>query len=162
MLDSLLEGLKGQVASTIAEKTGLDLGQAEKALPVAKESIVDGITSAVAGGNVSGILDMLKGATGGEAGLAGLGENLVYKSIAGNFISKATAALGIPESMASTVSGLALPMIMNKIGGAAQAAGDTDEIDQSSVMSAMGLDTGGLMGKAASLLGGGGLKNLFG
>ena len=162
MLDSILDGIKGQVASTIAEKTGLDLGQAEKAVPVAKDSIVEGITSAVAGGNVSGILDMLKGATGGGDGVAGLAQNMVYKSIAGNFINKATSALGIPESMASTVSGFALPMIMDKIGGAAQAEGDTDEIDQSSVMSAMGLDAGGLMGKAADLLGGGGLKNLFG
>lgn len=161
MLDSLLDGLKGQVASTIAEKTGLDLGQAEKTIPVAKDSIVDGVMGAVSGGNVDGILDMLKGAVGGGSG-GGLMENLVYKSIAGNFINKATSALGIPESMASTVSSLALPMILNKIGGAAQEAGDTDEIDQSSVMSALGLDTGGLMNKAKDLLGGGGLGNLLG
>ena len=38
--------------------------------------------------------------------------------------------------------------------GAAQAAGDTDEIDQSSVMDALGLDGGSLLSKAAgSILG---------
>ncbi|PHI19573.1 hypothetical protein CEQ90_11910 [Lewinellaceae bacterium SD302] len=162
MLDALLDGLKGQVTSTIAEKTGLDLGQAEKALPVAKDSIVDGVMGAVSGGNVGGVLDMLKGATGGGEGVSGLMQNMVYKSIAGNFINKATSALGIPESMATTVSSLALPMILNKIGGAAQEAGDTDEIDQGSVMSALGLDAGGLMGKAKDLLGGGGLGSLLG
>lgn len=154
MLDSILDGLKGQVATTLVEKTGLDLGQAEQAIPVAKESITDGLTSAISGGNVGGILDMLKGATGGDAG--GLMQNMVYKGIAGNFISKATSALGISEGVATSVSSLALPMILNKIGGAAQQAGDTDEIDQSSVMSALGLDAGGLMGKAKDLLGGGG------
>ena len=123
-------------------------------------------TSAIAGGNVSGILDMLKGAVGGGSsaggGLAGMAQNMVYKSIAGNFISKATSQLGLSEGVASSVSGLALPMIMEKIGGAAVAAGDTDEIDEGSVMSAMGLDAGGLMGKAKDLLGGSGLGNLFG
>ena len=157
MLDSLLDGIKGQVMSTLAEKTGLDAGQAEQALPLAKDSITDGLTSAISGGNVGGILDMLKGATGGGGGggAAGLMQNMVYKGIAGNFISKLTSKLGVPESMASTVSSLALPMILSKIGGAAQAEGDTDEIDQSSVMSALGLDAGGLLGKAGDLLGGG-------
>lgn len=159
MLDSLLDGLKGQVASTIAEKTGLDLGQAEQAIPVAKDSIVDGVMGAVGGGNVSGVLDMLKGAVGGGGG--GLVENMVYKSIAGNFINKATSSLGLSDDMASSISGLALPMILSKVGGAAQEAGDTDEIDQSSVMSALGLDAGGLMNKAKDLLGGG-LGSLLG
>lgn len=167
MLDSILSGLKGQLTSTLTEKTGLDLGIAEKVLPVAQESVTEGVTSAIAGGNVSGILDMLKGAVGGGStaggnGLAGLAQNMVYKSIAGNFISKATAQLGLSESVAGSVSGLALPMIMDKIGGAAQAAGDTDEIDESSVMSAMGLDSGGLLDKAKGLLSGSGLGKIFG
>ncbi|MEL6275020.1 MAG: DUF937 domain-containing protein, partial [Bacteroidota bacterium] len=161
MLDSLLDSIKGQVTSTIAEQTGLDMGQAEKTIPVAKNSIIDGVKSAVMGGNAGGVLDMLKGAVSG-GGVAELAQNMVYKNIADNFISQATSAIGLPESMASTVSNLALPSILNKIGGAAQAAGDTDEIDESSVMSAMGLDAGGLLGKAKDLLGGKGLGNIFG
>jgi len=39
MLDSLLDGMKGQVASAIAEKAGIDMGQAEQAVPLAGESI---------------------------------------------------------------------------------------------------------------------------
>ena len=154
MLDSIMDGLKGQLTSTIAEKTGLDLGQAEQAVPVAKDSISEGITSAISGGNVSGILGMLQGAAGGDA--AGLVQNTVYKGIAGNFINGLVSKLGIPESMASTVSSVALPFIMSKIGNQAKAEGDTDDIDQSSVMSALGLDAGGLLGKAGDLLGGGG------
>lgn len=158
MLDSIIDGIKGQVVSTITEKTGLDAGQAEQTIPLAKESITEGITSAVSGGNVGGILDMVKSATGGGDQGGGLLQNMVYKGIAGNFISKVTSSLGIPESMASTVSSLALPTIMNKLGGATQAAGDTDEIDQGSLMSVMGLDAGSLLGKAGDMLGGGDKK----
>ena len=146
MLDNILEGLKGQVANTLAEKAGISLGQAEAVVPMAKDSIMDGVMGAVSGGNVSGILDMLKSATGGAGG--GLMENAMYKGVADNFIGKITSKLGLSEGIASTISSMALPMIMEKIGGAAQAAGDTNEIDKSSVMSALGLDAGSLLSKA--------------
>lgn len=162
MLDALLDSVKGQVIGAIAEKTGLNVQQAEQAVPVAKDSISEGVTSAIAGGNVSGILDMLKGATG-SGGAGDLMQNMVYKGIAASFINKLTSAIGIPESMAQQVSSIALPMIMSKIGGAAKEAGDTDEIDKSSVMSALGLDAGSLIDKATGGLGKklGGLGGLF-
>lgn len=152
MLDSLLDGLKGQVANTIAEKTGINMGMAEQVVPTAKDSIMDGVMGAVKGGNINGVLGMLQSATGGESG--GLLQNALYQGIAGNLISNLTSKIGIPAGIADQVSGLALPAILSKIGGAAQAAGDTDEIDQASVMSAMGLDAGGLLGKLAGGLGG--------
>ncbi len=162
-----MDAVKGQVVSAIAEKTGLPLGQAEKALPLAQESVTEGITGALSGGNVDGLLGMLTSAVSGGSGGGGLLENVVYKGIAGNFISKVTSSLGLSEGVASTISSLALPMIMSKIGGATQAAGDTDGIDAGSMMSALGLDAGSLLGglagggeagdllgKAASMLGG--------
>ncbi|MEM9258158.1 MAG: hypothetical protein AAGA62_00850 [Bacteroidota bacterium] len=148
MLDSILDAVKGQVTSAITDKTGLDLGQAEKAIPLAGDSITDGITGALSGGNVDGILGMLKSATGDTSG-GGLLENVVYKGIAGNFINKATSSLGLSEGVAGTISSLALPMIMEKIGGATKAAGDTDGIDAGSMMSALGLDAGSLLGNLA-------------
>jgi len=55
-------------------------------------------------------------------------------------------------------------MIMNKIGGATQAAGDTDGIDAGSMMSALGIDSGGLLGGIADTfrlrLNGEGAKNV--
>lgn len=163
-----MDAVKGQVVSAIAEKTGLAAGQAEQTIPLAQESVTEGITSALSGGNVDGLLGMLTSAVGGGSGSGGgLLENVVYKGIAGNFINKVTSSLGLSEGVASTISSLALPMIMNKIGGATQAAGDTDGIDAGSMMSALGLDagsllgglagggqTGDLLGKAASMLGG--------
>lgn len=157
MLDSILSAVKGQAAAAIAEKTGLNLGQAEQALPLAGESVTEGITSAISGGNVEGIVGMLQSAVGGGEGGGGLVQNMVYKGIAGNFIQKATSALGLDEGIAGTISGIALPMIMSKLGGATQSAGDTDGIDAGSLMDTLGLDSGSLLkGAAGKLLGGGG------
>jgi hypothetical protein len=150
MLDSIIDLVKDQALSAITEKAGIDLGQAEKTLPLAQESITDGLMGAVSGGNVDGILDMLQSATGNGGG--GLLNNMLYKGIAGSFVSKATSALGLSDGVANTISSVVLPMIMEKIGGAAQAAGDTNDIDASSVMDALGLDAGSLLGQ----LGGGG------
>lgn len=156
-----MDAVKGQVVSAIAEKTGLQLGQAEQAIPLAQESVTEGIMGAITGGNVDGILGMLSSAVGGGGGNSGGGllQNMVYKGIAGNFISKATSSLGLSEGVASTISSLALPMIMSKIGSATQAAGDTDGIDAGSMMSALGLDAGSLLG---NLTGGGEAGDLLG
>lgn len=158
MLDSILDAVKGQVVSSIAEKTGLGASQAEQTIPLAGESITEGLMGAVTGGNMDGILGMLQGATGGGEG-GGLLNNMVFKGIAGNFIGKLTSQLGLDEGIAGTISSLALPMIMNKIGGAAQAHGDTDGIDEGSVLGALGLDAGSLLG---GLAGGGAAGDLLG
>lgn len=150
MLDSLLDGIKGQVVDTLKEKTGLDAGQAEQAVPLAKDSIMEGLTGAVSGGDLSGVLGMFSG--GGEGG-GGMMENMVYKGIATNFISKLTSQIGIPESMASTVSSFALPMIMDKIKGGA--SNDSGEVDQAGLMSMLGGGGGlvdGLKDQAADML----------
>lgn len=176
MLDSIIGAVKGQVVSAITEKTGLNVGQAEQAVPLAQESVTEGITNAISGGNVDGIVGMLQSAVGGGGGGGGLVQNMVYKSIAGNFIGKLTSKLGLGEGMAGTISSIALPMIMSKLGGATQAAGDTEGIDAGSMMSALGLDAGsllggggaaGMLGKAAGMLGkkdgdGGGLAGGLG
>lgn len=160
MLDSILDAVKGQVVSTIAEKTGLGASQAEQTIPLAGESITEGLMGAVTGGNMDGILGMLQGAVGGNAGgNAGLMSNPLVKGIAGNFIGKMTNSLGLDEGIAGTISSLAIPMIMSKIGGAAQAHGDTDGIDAESVMGALGLDAGDLL---SSLAGGGAAGDLLG
>ena len=158
MLDSLINAAKGQLVSHLTQQTGLQPEQAEQSVPLAKDSITEGLTSAVSGGNIGGILDMVRGASGsagaGAAGAGSLMQNTVYQGIAGNFINKLTSKLGIPASMAQTVSSYALPFLLSKLAGQTRAAGDTDDIDQGSLLSTLGLDAGGLLGKAGDLLGG--------
>ncbi|NJB86165.1 hypothetical protein GGR26_001933 [Lewinella marina] len=172
MLESIIDAVKGQVVSTLTQQTGLGAAQAEQAVPLAKESIHEGVTSAISGGNIGGILDMVKSASDGSAG-GGLMQNLVYQGIAGKMINKLTSRLGIPEAMAQKVSTIALPMILNKLAGKTREAGDSDGIDQGSLMSVLGLDAGSLLGGLSKgMLGGnkdgdksgglaGGLGNLF-
>lgn len=165
MLDSILDGLKGQVVDTIKEKTGLDAGQAEQAMPLAKESITSGIMGAVAGGNISDVVGMFSG--GGDSG-NGFMQNMVYQGIAKNFIGSLTSKLGVDAGIAETVSSSALPMILNKIKG--QAADADGNVDQNGLMNMFGGDAGNglvdnlkdqaadmLKGKAGDMLG-----NIFG
>jgi len=86
MLDSLLDGIKGQVASTLTEKTGLDMGQAEQAVPAAGESIKEGLMGAVSEGDVSGVMGMFSGGN--------MQESSIFQKIAGIFTGK-LGALGI-------------------------------------------------------------------
>ena len=155
MLDNIFDAVKGQVVNTITEKTGLDMGQAEQTVPVAKESITEGIMGAVTGGNVDGVLNMLRGATGGGGG--GMMQNMVYQGIASSFVSKLTSKLRIGEGIASKVSGFALPLLLGKLGSATQEAGDSDGIDASSLMSLVGGAGGaaGMLGKLGGMMGGG-------
>ncbi|MFK8102303.1 MAG: DUF937 domain-containing protein [Saprospiraceae bacterium] len=151
MLDNILGGLKDQVISAVAEKTGLNANQAGETIPVAKESIMSGLMGAVSGGNMSGILGMFSGGKGGFL------QNMVYQNIAGNFVSGITSKLGISSDMAQMVSATALPMIMEKIGG--KAADDSGNVTESGLMSALGMSGGGMgdmLGKAGDMLGGGG------
>ena len=192
MLDILLDGLKGQVAGAIAEKAGIEVGQAEKAIPLAGDSIKEGIMGAVSNGNAGDILSMfsslagdkqggiggaaslLSGLTGGGSGAGGMMNNMVLKSIASNYIGKLTGQLGLPSGIVDTISGMALPMIMEKIKGAS--SNDKGEIDHAGLLGNLGLDAGSLLSGGSDALKdqavdmlkdklgnlGGGLGKLFG
>ncbi len=129
MLDQLLDAAKGQVIGAITEKTGLGADQAESAFPLAKESITSGLTEAVSGGDISGIMGMFSG--GGD-----MANNGVFSSISNNFVGSLVSKLGVPESMAGMVSSAALPMIMDKIKGSA--SNDSGEVTQDGIMGLLG------------------------
>ncbi len=143
MLDSLLDGIKGQVASAISEKAGIDLGQAEQTVPLAGESIKEGLMGAVSGGDLSGIMGMF---SGGD-----MAQSSVFQTIATTFMGK-LGGLGIGGGSASMISAMALPMIMNKIKGAA--SNDAGEVSQDGLMSVLG-GGGGALGAITGALSGG-------
>ena len=145
MLDSLLDGIKGQVASAISEKAGIDLGQAEQTVPLAGESIKEGLMGAVSGGDLSGIMGMF---SGGD-----MQQSSIFQTIAGTFMGK-LGGLGIGGGSASAISALALPMIMNKIKGAA--SDDSGELSQDGLMSVLGGGGGALSAITGALSGGAG------
>ena len=144
MLDQLIGGLKTQLLDGIQTKTGLGAEKAEATIPLAKESISEGLMGAVSKGNISEVVGMFSG--GGN-----IIENTLYQSIGGNFVSKMVSQLGLPEGIAQKVSSFALPMIMKVIGK--KASNDKGEIDQSGLLNVFGGGgEGGIKGMAGDLL----------
>lgn len=143
MLDQLIGGLKTQLLDGIQTKTGLGTEKAEATIPLAKESISEGLMGAVSQGNISDVVGMFSG--GGN-----MIENTLYQSIGGSFISKMVSQLGLPEGIAQKVSSFALPMIMKVIGK--KASNDKGEIDQSGLLNVLGGGEGGIKGMAGDLL----------
>lgn len=157
MLDSIISGIKGQALGALTNQTGVNAQQAEAALPLAQESIKDGLLGAATSGNIGGITDMLKMAGGSGGGVAGLAQNAVYGSIASNFIGKLTSGLGLPAGIAQQVSGVALPMIIGKLGSQATTEGGGG-LDLGAITKLVGGGAtgaaGDLLGKAGGMLGG--------
>ncbi|MFK8007697.1 MAG: hypothetical protein AB8H03_15065 [Saprospiraceae bacterium] len=153
MLDKIMEQLGGGVAEQIAGKAGVSLDQAKGMLPFAQESLQEGLMSQVTGGNVSGLLGMFQGASGGGGGLM---DNPIFASIKGMFMKKVMTNMGLPESVAGLAAGTGMSSLIGGLAGKMVSHGDTDDIDAGSLMSVLGVggDAGGMLGKAAGMLGG--------
>ena len=153
MLDKIMEQLGGGVAEQIAGKAGVSLDQAKGMLPFAQESLQEGLMSQVTGGNLSGLLGMFQGASGGESGLT---DNPIFGSIKAMFMKKVMINMGLPESIAGLAAGTGMSSLLGGLAGKMVSHGDTDDIDAGSLMSVLGVggDAGGMLGKAAGMLGG--------
>jgi hypothetical protein len=151
MLDQLLAGVKDQAIGSLTQN-GLSADQAAEAFPIATEGVASGIMGAVTGGNGDGIASMLSSVMGG--GGASMTSNPMFQSILGSVAGNLTSKLGIGSSTANTAIGALLPMLLSKVGGAAAANGDTDGIGVDDLMALAGGGGGGMLGKAAGMLGG--------
>ncbi|MFK7775560.1 MAG: hypothetical protein AB8F94_25685 [Saprospiraceae bacterium] len=153
MLDKIMEQLGGGVAEQIAGKAGVSLDQAKGMLPFAQESLQEGLMSQVTGGNISGLLGMFQGASGGGGGLM---DNPIFGSIKGMFMKKVMTNMGLPESIAGLAAGTGMASLIGGLAGKMEAHGDTNDIDAGSLMNVLGVggDAGGMLGKAAGMLSG--------
>lgn len=153
MLDQLLNSVKDQAIGAFTQH-GLSADQATQAFPVAASGLSEGIMGAVTGGNMGGVTDLLTSALGG--GGSSLTSNPLFQSLLGGIAGNLTSKLGLGSGVANTALGAVLPMLLSKIGGAAQANGDADGIGLDDIMALAGGggSTGGLLGKAAGMLGG--------
>ena len=149
MLDSIIDSVKSQAITAMTGQTPISADQAQQALPLAQESISEGLLGAATSGNIGGISSLLKLA-GGGAGLNSLTANPLFSSILGGFTGKLTAKLGLGSGVANSVAGAALPLIMSKLGGAATKEGG-DSLDLASITKLVG---GGAAGAAGGALGG--------
>jgi len=150
MLDKLFESFGGDVVNDIAEKAGIPVDQAKSILPVAQESIQEGLMKEVTGGNVSGILSMFNSGSG-------MSSNPVFGGIKQMFMANMMSKLGLPSGVATMISGFGLENIMGKLGGI---LGDGGEVTESGLMDKLGM--GGGLGDMAKNIVGDKLKDITG
>ena len=148
MLDKIMESISGGVAEQIAGKAGVSLDQAKSMMPMAQESLTEGLMSQVTGGNLDGLLGMFKSVTGGDSTLT---NNPIFSSIKGMFMKKVMTNMGLPESVAGLAAGTGMSSMISGLAGKMVSHGDTDDIDLGSLMGVLGVggDAGGMLGKAA-------------
>lgn len=149
MIDKILEMVGGDALNAMTSKAGIPMDQAKKMLPLAGESVQEGLMSAVSGGNLNGVLDMFKSADRG-----GLESNDLFAGIKNMFLQKVVTTLGLPKSVADLAANFGLSNIIGSLTGMIKADGDTDDIDAGSLMNVLGGDKGMLGNIAGSLLGG--------
>jgi len=148
MLDKIMDMVGGDAISAITSKAGISADQAKEALPLAGESLKEGLLSQVTGGNVDGVLGMFKSVTGG-----GLESNGIFGGIKNMFMTKMMTKMGLPESVAGLVAGSGMTSIIGNLAGKISADGDTDDIDSSSLMNVLG-GGGGMLGSVMGMIGG--------
>jgi len=158
MLDQLFSSISGEVVGKLTEKTGLSMEQAKEMMPLAQESVSEGMMKQVTDGNVSGLTDMLGAAQEGGSGLT---NNPIFTSIKGALMGKVMQSMGLPEQMAGMASGVGLESIMGMISG--KVSGEDGKIDESGLMSNLGMGNAAMdMAKNALKSKMGGLGGLLG
>ncbi len=145
MLDQLMNSIGGDVMSSLTEKAGITSEQAEQVLPIAQDTLQEGLMKEATSGNVEGILGMFN--SGAE-----LESNGMFGSLKGMFMQNIMTKMGLPASVAGLVAGTGLSGIIGSMAGKFGGAGN---ITQDGLMSGLGMgDAGGLMDAAKGLLGG--------
>ena len=147
MFDKIMEAVGGDALSQITSQAGVTPEQAKEMLPLAQESLQEGLTSNM--GNTEGLLGMFNSAGGG-----GLMSNGIFGSIKGLFMQKIMTKMGLPSSVAGLAAGAGMGSMIGGISNMLKADGDNDGIDASNIMNVLG--GGGAAGMLGGLMGGAG------
>jgi hypothetical protein len=150
MIQDLVNSMKGELTGMLTQKTGLTPDKAGASVDIAKDSIANGLKNELTGGNISGLMGLLKG--GSTSG------NPIVTNLVNQYAGSLIAKLGLPESVSKQVATFAVPFILSKIQGRTAGKSDTD------IAGMLGGDLGGvgdLLKKGVGGLGGG-LGGLFG
>ncbi len=149
MLDKIMEMVGGQALEAITSKAGISADQAKQMLPLAQDSLQDGIMSQITGGNIESLIGMFNSA-GGDS----LMNNPIFDSIKVMFMKKIMTSIGLPESVAGLAAGSGLGSIVGSISGLLKQDGDNSDINASNIMNVLG--GGGAADTLGSILGGSG------
>lgn len=156
MLDQLIQTAQQQLGPQL-HQIGVKPEQLGDIFNVAKDTVTDGLKSEVTGGGLDSVMSLFNG-TGGN-----LQSNSIVNSLSTNFVASLASKLGIDQSMATKISAVVIPFIMEKFSGSktGSASSPTDLISKlgfGDITSSLGNMLGG-NNKAGDLLGN--LGNLF-
>ncbi|MHC2993082.1 hypothetical protein OB13_16425 [Pontibacter sp. HJ8] len=139
MLNDIINSVKGQLTGELQNNFKLDPNQANQSVELAKEHMTQGLKKEATGGDLGGIMDMLKGNKSPQESPAG-------NSMIQNYVNDLSAKVGVPENVARQVGPFVVSFLMNKISGKVNA----DGMGQSDILGMLG---GGLKDKLPGGLG---------
>ncbi len=156
MLDQLIQSAQQQLSPQL-EQLGVQPSQLGGIFNVAQDSLTDGLKSQAASGGLDSVFSLFNGQGGN------LQSNSIVSSLSNGFVSSLVSKLGIDQSMATKISSVVVPFIMQKFAGSetGSAASPTDLADKLG-FGDISSSLGGLLGgkdKGGDLLGG--IGNLF-
>ena len=146
MIDDIINTVKDQIGGDLMEKFGLDAGQKDKALDIAKETISDTVSKEAMGGGLSGIMNLFSSNDNDNDG------NSMLDSIKGALSSQFSDKLGVDTEKSGGITS----MIMDKVVGMfGDKLGSSFEIGDLLGMIGGGKSggIGGMLGKLGGLFG---------
>ncbi len=144
MLDKIMDLVGSEAINKITNIAGINTTQAKQMLPLAEESLSEGLMSELSKGNMDGILGLFK-----SAGGSNLFTNSIFNSLKGLFMKKIMSKMGLPESVAGLAAGSGIESIIGSLAGKMKEDGDNEGIDISNLVSVLGIGGG-----AADMIGG--------
>ena len=144
MLENIINSVKGQLTGDLQNKFNLNPTQAEQSVDLAKEQIETGLQKEAAGGDVSGIMNLLKG------GQAAAASHPAVSDMVNNYVQALSTKLGIPAGVASQIGPHVIQFIMEKLSGKV----NSGEVKQTDLMGMLGGLGGKLPGGLGDKLGG--------
>ena len=150
MLDIIMEAVGGDALSQITSQAGVTPEQAKEMLPLAQESLQEGLTSQLTSGSTDGLLGMFNSVGGG-----GLASNGIFGGIKNMFMQKIMTKMGLPPAVAGLAAGAGMGSMIGGISNMLKSDGDNDGIDASNIMNVLG-GGGGAAGMLGGLMGGAG------
>lgn len=158
MLDKIMELVGGNALNELTSKAGISMDQAKQMLPLAQDSLQEGLMSQITGGNLDGLIGMFNSAGSGSSSLM---NNSIFNGIKGMFLQKIMKNIGLPESIAGLAAGTGMGSIIDGISGLLKSDGDNEDINASKMNVLGGGGAGSMLG---SLLGGkeGGIMDSIG
>ena len=149
MIENLIEGLKDQIGSQILDKTDVQSNQLPDILSVIGDSTKTEVKNSMLDGGLDTVMNLFSNKPNNS------GANLLQSNITQGIVSGLVQKIGLNSATASTVAGVAVPLLMNLI---TKKNNETPEDDPSPLNSLFGGNDsrgnlgGNLLNKTAYLL----------